>query len=1025
MNENLENLLKTRILNFKNRVIGNIISESHPLGATISVSKESSKYSERKNGESKPVQIGEVWGENWDSAWIHLQSDIPENFKDKELALQLNFGGEALLFSKQGQPIYGLTNCSVFDKDYKKEFYRLPKNRNDNYKIDMWVEAAANGLFGLGLDPGLVDGDADVKYNPTVSSMNLVVFDTENWNLFLDINTLESIYQSEPRDSRKRAVCINHLNNAITAYEKSKGDATLTRNFLNEELSKPAYASSIEMYAIGHAHIDIAWLWRVAETRRKAARTFASQLDLIDKYPEYVFGASQPQLYQFIKEDYPELFERIKKAVKKGQWECQGGMWVEPDCNIPSGESLVRQIIHGKNFFKDEFDVDVNNVWLPDVFGYSAAMPQIMKKSGIDFFLTQKISWSQINTFPHSTFLWEGIDGSKVVTHFPPEDNYNGFATAKSLKDGEKNFKQKGTQNKAMSLYGIGNGGGGPQEEHVEQNKRSKNTESVPRLKFSTAKAFFYEINKTYNELDKWKGELYLELHRGTLTTQALVKKRNRFMEKRMHELEMLWSMADSKLYPREDFDKIWKKILINQFHDILPGSSIKEVYEDTHKEYEQMFTQCNNLEEKIADILFTKQDDSVVLFNSLSQEFEGNVSLPTSWGNSGAIINGVPVPVQMGVDGLFAYTKIGAMSQVTLQKSNVAENGICSLDDLILENDLIRYELNKDAQVIRIYDKQADREIAVESKHSNILTLYDDHVNDWDAWDIDHHNQVMDLETAKSVKISKIENGSIRQTINADLTIGNSKINQKITLSKNSKQLDFVTNVDWNEKHKMLRTNFPVELYNSRARFDIQYGYVERNTHNNTSWDVAKFEGVAHKYADLSENEYGVALLNDSKYGHNLKDNELDLCLLRSPTYPDPTADIGKHEFVYSLLPHTGDLVHSNVMKLAFELNNPPVVFDGYKSNELPSICNVSNDDIQVAVIKGAEKDKNTVVVRLVEQTGKPSITKVNIGKQFSKVVETNLIEWDNLSEMSEKELNNLKFKPFEIRTFKFRLKS
>jgi alpha-mannosidase len=814
--------------------------------------------------------------------------------------------------------------------------------------------------------------------------MKLRVFNENQWKLWLDFRIILGLIKRLPEKSVQRSLVIECANQAIDAHA---ADNNKSRKILKKELSKHASPSDLKVNAIGHAHIDTAWLWPVRESIRKCARTFVNQLSLIEKYPNYVFGASQPQHYQFMKDYYSEIFKRIQIAVKKGQWECQGGMWVEADCNLISGESMVRQIIHGKNFFMDEFNVNIDNLWLPDVFGYSAALPQILQKSGIKYFLTQKLSWSQFNDFPHHTFIWEGIDGSEVLTHFPPENTYNSELDSEFLIPAQNQFKEKHILDEFISLFGVGDGGGGPKAENIELGQRLENLESVPQVKFGSAKDFFHRLDQSSDKLKKWVGELYLELHRGTLTTQARIKQSNRQLENTLRLVEMLYSSVSLSEYPQNELDRIWKVILLNQFHDIIPGSSITMVYDVTHKEYNNAKKELGDLINKISEILFEKDKDFVTFFNPNHHKFNDLVK-----------VRGVGK----------TQVQIAPYSFKSIQLKELMTAEICN--NLILENAYVCYEFNKKGQLISGFDKELNLKIITEE--GNTLTLYDDHPNNWDAWDIDIFYEEAVVEKLSGKKASESQ-------LSFKYSFGRkSSLEQSILLSPHSKRLDFITHVNWYEKHRMLRVAFPVNVQSDQASFDIQYGFVKRPTHRNTSWDMARFEVVGHKYADLSNEDFGVALLNDCKYGYKVYGNVLDLNLLRSPNNPDPDADMGEHDFTYSLLPHTERLIESNVISEATMLNRPIHTFVGYKSSLTKIPITLKGVGLTLEVIKKAEKT-NELIIRVVESLGKFSMGELESESSNTKWIETNLMEWEDGDLVKSKKLK-IKLNPFEIKTWK-----
>tara|TARA_X000001036_G_scaffold64127_1_gene54740 strand:- start:3011 stop:6079 length:3069 start_codon:yes stop_codon:yes gene_type:complete len=1018
MNEKETNIIITRIERWYNRLQGMLIEDRKSLTAKYSWSKNPVPFTDRLEKKYKSIQKGESWGKEWDSAWFHLVGKVKKEWADKIIVADLDFSGEGLVYDPKGNEIQGITNASIWDPNFIRTRIIIPKNCIKKNTVELWVEAAANSLFGIYLDP---DPEQDNPkrhgtFDAKVETIDIGVFRKDIWKLYLDARILYGLIERLDKKSTRRARIIDSLNQAIIVFKDDDKNTAASRKVLSKELNKRGTSSDLKVTAVGHAHIDTGWLWPVKETIRKCARTFSTQLNLIDKYPDYIFGASMPQHYQFMKDYYPNIFKRIKSAVKKGQWELQGGMWVEADCNLISGESMVRQLLYGKNFFIKEFNVDVDNLWLPDVFGYSAALPQILKKADINYFLTQKISWNQFNEFPYQTFKWRGIDGTEVLTHFPPENTYNSELDSKFLIPAQETFKEKIKLDEFMSLFGVGDGGGGPKPENIELGRRLKNLENAPRVSFDTAKNFFNRLNKKKNKLETWVGELYLELHRGTLTTHGLVKKQNRKLENKLKTVEFLWSCIDLTKYPSSILDALWKKLLINQFHDIIPGSSINLVYQTTHKEYNEIHKSCDDLIKKASRTLFQKENNSFVLSNSLSYNYEGIIKIPDSFKGHRIITENKTELYTQEINGnAYCQISIPPLSFTNFHKGVKQKNQTKKQLNYILENDFVKYKFSKNGTLISGFDKESNKNLL--SAPGNILSLYEDRPLNWDAWDIDFYYKQSLLETAKVAKIHKVEYGSIFSSLEIEYTIGNSKIKQMIILSNQSKRLDFDTTVDWNEKHKMLRVHFPTNIISDQASFDIQYGYVKRNTHKNTSWDRAKFEVVGHKYADLSDNDYGVALLNDCKYGYSIFDKTIDLNLLRSPNNPDADADLGKHVFTFSMYPHKHDLIRSNVIEESSSLNNPPTLFNGLKNIKSKPIINFKGKGIEISSIKKSENN-NEIILRAVETLGRTSK-----GRIYFKghITETNIMERKNLS--PTKKINkNLDFvlKPFEIKTYK-----
>lgn len=1008
-----------RIAPFLDKIESGILLDRVDFEIKYRPSKEPIPFGERLNGDFATGRIGELWGDTWDSAWFHLKGTIPQAWSGAAVAADIDLNGEALVFDDSGCPVYGLSGGSAFLEGYRKPIYMLSEACAGGEEIELWVEAAANNIMGVNRPPIGKDSSDRTPYQGVIRCLRLVRYDLEMWHLWLDLSVLASMLKVLP-DAPRRNRMVRVVNEVIDMRLGRGASASACREHLRQ-LWTPANASDLTVTGVGHAHIDTGWLWPVMESVRKCARTFASQIALIEKYPDYVFGASQPQHYQFVKDRYPALYEKIKKAVKEGRWELQGGMWVEADCNVISGESMVRQLIHGKNFFRDEFGEEVTNLWLPDVFGYSAAMPQILKKSGIDFFMTQKISWNQFNTFPFHLFNWRGVDGTEIVTHFLPENTYNSRVHADKLIEAQRRFNENDRCAEFVSLYGMGDGGGGPKEEHVELGLRMRNLEGCPKWRPGKAGEAFERMKALSADLASWSGELYLELHRGTLTTQALVKLKNRQLENQLRSLEFLYACLPVADYPGAELDAIWKLILINQFHDIIPGSSIQLVYEQTHKEYAECEVRCNRLLEKATSQLFEADGNTLTFVNLLSYDYTRPVTLPADWRGCAVVDSaGQAVAVQPSDDGIHARIPIPALGSVSVFKGDKNPDAVAAdSDGLVLENDLVRYAFDPDGRLVRAFDKEADRDLL--RGPGNMLSLYEDNPLNWDAWDIDAYYENLEMEQARMARPALATCGPVRDVLVFDLKIGRSTIRQKAILRKDSKALDFETTVDWKEQHRMLRVAFPTTIQTNESSCDIQYSFVKRPNHRNTSWDRARFEVAAHTYADLSDNGYGIALLNDCKYGYKILENTIDLNLLRSPTYPDATADQREHRFVYSFLPHTGPLVESNVMAEAQMLNRPPVRAHGRLKVGVEWPCSLSGKGVALEVVKKAEKEA-CIVVRLVETDGRHSRAVLKTAPRFHQLVPTNLMEWVDDAPIDCSGPVAMTLKPFEIATFKLR---
>ena len=1018
------NFYMNRMNVFYKRVRDQIYSSRMPLNCEYAMTKDPVAYKDRLSLNYKPIQRNEVWGKDWESAWFHVTGSVPAEYAGKELMFLMYIGGEGLIFDADGTPIYGLTGGSVYSEDFFKNNYFIGKDLKAGEKLEFWVEGAANTLFGMVFDETkeLLAEHPQGRFTGTLMECSLAVFEREVWSLMLDLEVLISLIDGFAENDFRRRRYARIVNHAADVWNEDPANSAAAREVLKEIFEVEPSSSMMTAHGVGHAHIDTGWLWPVRETIRKCARTFSSQIALIEQYPEYVFGCSAAQHYAFTKEHYPALYEKIKKAVASGSWEIQGGMWVEADCNVISGESMVRQFLHGKNFFMDEFGFDVKNLWIPDVFGYSAAMPQIIKKAACDYFLTQKLSWCQYNRFPHQTFMWQGIDGSEVLTHFPPENSYNSMIRPKAFMKAQNDYRQADVSGDFMCLFGIGDGGGGPYPELIERGRRCAKLDGAPAFTFDRADKFFEKINKEKDLFPTWKGELYLELHRGTLTTQSRTKRGNRKNEQLLTMTEFLCSMLPADKYPAAELDKAWKVLLLNQFHDIIPGSSIDQVYATTEKEHAEIAATCEKLLKQAQEILFPRADNSALILNSLSYDYDTVVELPESWnGFTVTDADGNVLPVQHEKGKTVAAVHLPKSSITLIRKGEKIEKPAqTDSDELVLENDFVRYVFAADATLIEATCKESGFSLLKPGEAGNVFSLYVDNPTNWDAWDIEAYYPNQTPAHPASVKARKVVSGDVRSILEFELTIGKSTIRQQVVLEAGSARLDFKTEVDWHESHKMLRTAFPVNVFSQEASFDIQYGYVKRSMHENTARDFAQFEVVGQRYADISELNGGVALLNDCKYGYKVKNSVLDLNLLRSPKNPDSTADQGRQVFTYAFLPHGGSLVNSDVMAQAALVNRAPYIMDGCGMGKAP-VCTLDSDNVTLEVVKKAEKE-DCIIIRMLETKGEAANAVLNLNGNY-KVIGTNLMEWTEEEEYAVFDGKvALDFKPFELKTLKLK---
>ncbi|MBN2853240.1 MAG: alpha-mannosidase [Clostridia bacterium] len=964
----------------------NIYIKTGDLTAEAYVTNEPVTYDHRFSGEKKSLKIGQSWGSLFDCAWFHFTGDMPISVKDEKTVLIIDINGEAYVADKDGNPVQGITTkSSEYDfslgQPVKKVVY-LTDDMIRNDKVDVWADGACNDLFG------------NYRNNGVLIECHIAVMNELYKELYYDYEVLfELMNQLSPDSARYYSIlyALYHASNIFSFF--TDDEALKAKEILYPELNRRCVDSPLTISAIGHAHLDLAWRWPIRESIRKGARTFATALMNLDKYPDYVFGASQPQLYQWMKDSYPVLYDRVKKNIVEGRWEAQGAMWVESDTNITGGESLVRQVVYGKTFYREEFGIDVKTLWLPDVFGYSAALPQILKKSGVDYFMTIKLSWSEFNAFPHHTFWWEGLDGSKVLTHMPPEGNYNSSGAPRAVKAIEKSFLDKGISDEALLLFGIGDGGGGPGEEHIERLMREKQLQGLLPVTQEFSQHFFDRIVKNGEKYQTWAGELYLEYHRGTYTTQGRSKLYNRKIEVALRELELACAETGSTDYLAE-INLIWKEVLLYQFHDILPGSSITRVYEESHQRYEVL---QKRIEEMTASLRNepSMNNQYVKLYNSLSWERK-------KW---------------IEYDGKWKYVTIPPMGYIIKKFDETDRNHFVKACDDSIENELLKVVFNSNGTIKSIYDKENSRETVKEGFAANQFGFY---LDDGDAWDFPYDYELRTVGENKLVKLECTTEGPMA-VCHLEFEYGKSIISQKIVLMSLSRRVDFHTQLNWNDHNIMMRTYFPVAVSSDNVTCEIQFGNIKRPTHKNTSWDMAKFEVCAHKWADLSQRDYGVSLLNDSKYGYSVSNDTFNLALLRSPEKADKKPEQGIHTFTYSYYPHAGDYVTGNTVYEGYDLNIPVHKYStGLEAENIShSLIRVAHQNIVIETVKTAE-DRTGMVVRMYESSGAMTITDVRLANQAETVFDVNLME--DISGVIEKdcEMFQLTFEPYEIRTIK-----
>ncbi|MGW2229658.1 alpha-mannosidase [Streptomyces formicae] len=963
----------------------------------------------------EPFETGTAWGNPWSTSWFRIQGEVPDEWRGHrvEVVVDPGFSGEGPGFQAEGL-VYDAAGVPLKGIHPRNRHIPVAAPARGGEAVHLLLEAAANPAVLHDFVPTPL-GDVLTAGNTPIyrfASADLAVLDEDVWQLILDIEVLSELMAELDADRPRRHEILRALEDMLDALDLHdvSGTAAGARAALAEVLSRPAHASAHRVSAAGHAHIDSAWLWPLRETVRKASRTFANVTALAEDYPELVFACSQAQQYAWVKEHQPHIWDRIKKAVADGNWAPVGSMWVESDANMPGGEALARQITHGRRFFREEFGVETEEIWLPDSFGYTAAFPQLAKLAGIRWFLTQKLSWNQTNKMPHHTFWWEGIDGTRVFTHFPPVDTYNSQFHGAELAHAERNFADKGRATRSLVPFGWGDGGGGPTREMMERARRLRSLEGSPRVEIEKPSAFFAAAEEEYGaRAPVWSGELYLELHRATYTTQAATKRGNRRSEHALREAE-LWCTAaavrdPAYVYPYDTLDRLWKTVLLHQFHDILPGSSIAWVHREARDTYERVIAELGEL----------------TLAAARSLGAGGPVVLNASPYARGEVVerdDGTLVHVEVPALGTQSLAAAADSTRGPGRGAAAATDGTA----IVLSNEHLRVTVDAEGLITSVHDAAEGREVL--AAPGNLLQLHPDHPTHYDAWDLDRHyrHRHTDLTDAESVEL--VEDGPLRVAVRVVRAFGASRITQEIRLAAGSRRVDVVTDVDWRESEKVLKAAFPLDVHAERSAAEIQFGHVHRPTHANTGWDAARYEICAHRWLRVAEEGYGVALLNDSTYGHDVTRTEhggtlgttVRLTLLRAPHSPDPETDQGTHRFTYALLPGatTGDAVAEGLaLNLPLRVTAAPV---------LASLVAVDHPAVTVESVKLADDRGGDVVVRLYESQGRRAAATLSTSFPVARAEVTDLLERPlGPAETGEAGLS-LALRPFQIVTLRLR---
>lgn len=979
-------ITQRRISQFiKNELLEKILGEREPLAIDFCPLAHHDQTA-ATTGPWQRVEKGYRYGPAYRTVWFRLSGLVPKECKGKELGIVAELGGERTVW-RDNSPWRGMDephNVMPFSNNPSQATSFL-KAAKGGEVVDVYIQAYTGNpqVRVHGREPEREVLVAEVK------DAALVVIDRELSDLYYDCDFANNLLGGLSQDDPAHATILRALNDVCNTFSHAQRESIgRCRKIVKDALGSLNGELKHTIVPVGHAHLDTAWLWPLDITMKKMAHTTATQLQLLEQYPEYVFAHSQASQYEWLELQYPALFKRLKKAIAAGRWEVVGSMWVEADCNLTGAESLIRQFLYGRRYFREKLGVQTDDMFLPDVFGYAASLPQILTKFNIRYFITQKISWNQFNKFPHHTFWWQGIDGTKIWAHFPPADTYCADCTPQQIMFSVKNYKDHARSDSSLYLFGFGDGGGGPTEKHIEFLRRARLAPNLPEVATGKkAVEFMRESRARGRDLVTWTGELYLELHRGTYTSQAANKKGNRLSEFLLRDAELLSCFAEGfpKTYPAKELEALWKLVLLNQFHDIIPGSSVREVYEDSDKDYAHILAEgARIVEEKLraigAKFDTTGMERPVALFQNSTTTGQGQIPADGKVPQSVATADEA-LPVQL-VEEFGERTLVfpvpsaalGAVSVADLSDAPPTRKYRHRVSGRRIENDEFGVRFDSNGNIVSIESLEDGSEFIEPGRLANLFQLLDDKPLFWSAWDVD----IYALETAKDLIKSEsfeiVERGPVRVGARIVKKFGNSTITQRITLGP-TPGVRFDTEVDWHEEDKMLKVAFPVNINAARATFEVQFGSIERTTHSNTSWDMARFEVCAQKWVDMSEGDQGVALLNDCKYGHDVRGNVMRLSLLRSPKAPDPQCDMGKHRFTYVLLPHFGPHNYGGVVQAAYALNAPlryamlpqgaSGVADGAIS--LPPFVACDDRNIVIETVKKAE-DSGAIIVRLYE---------------------------------------------------------
>ncbi len=978
-----------------------------------------------------PIREGTAWGHTWEYLWCRAGIILPEQARGKAIAMSLDLGGEATLFVN-GQA-FGTRRADWVSVPHHYICDNLLTDcGTPGQQFDLLFEVYAGhyypdeGACATGpVLPGTLQDPVAEGFRTRMGHNTYGIWNEDAYQLWMDVSTLSMLLDELPEDSLRAARIADGLEEytRIVDFEQP-AEARIqsyrrARAALRPLLECRNGSTAPLMAAVGNAHLDLAWLWPMQETRRKTARTFAAQLRLLERYPGYRFIQSQPAAYEMCRDAYPELYERIRRAVKEGRWIAEGAMYVEPDTNLPSGESLVRQLVFGKRFFREEFGVDSRMLWLPDTFGYSAALPQLLAGCGVKYLVTQKIFWSynEGDPFPYHYFTWKGMDGSTVTSFLPT--NYTYRTDPAELCGVWRSRVQKRHLDAFLIPFGYGDGGGGPCRDHIEYALREQDLEGMPRVAMMSPLTLFEDLEKEGGPVNTWDGELYFNAHRGTYTTQAAIKKNNRRSEHALHHME-LWgalAMTRGKSYDLTEAERLWKVLLLNQFHDILPGSSIARVYEEANTAHRALQEKADRLHTAARRSLL-QPGPGVTFFNGQGFAHREVVNLPSRFEEGAVTAEGIPVPVCRG-QALLDLPAMGAVSLLPARQTPAGDLVRAELapEGARLYSDRVELQLDRQGQLLSY---RLDGREMTAGRPMNCLRLYKDIPRKFDAWDIDSNYREQDCTTVQVKEFTVLQAAGLSASVCWQGTIGRSAIRQTITLHADSPVVEFDTTVDWHELHRLLKVEFPVDVRAENAFHEIQFGFVERPTHRSRPFDRQRFEVCNHRYTALCDNSHGCAVLNDCKYGIGVEENSMELTLLRAAASPEMASDQGEQQFRYGFTAWNTCFADAPVVQQAAAFNDPLLQEEGSCASF--SAFAADRPNVIADTLKPADDGSGDLVIRLYESKKADTFFRLTSDLAVDALVPCDLPEEASGAPLAPDAWLHLR--PFEVATYRVQLR-